>query len=188
MASSLNYHIGREALRNFFGALMQQRAFWYLALKPLEEHHIERVRLRFPSLSQLMNIGEDTLRKVLLECKLVQKNSKAVGTGFLSPSLNAWDSFIKEFGLDIEWTQVKVSGKQHFFLRLGSWNKSWPSITPTVLLRKDYCEPPLLRISRMTMFFAATVGEMELSAVLDPCAATATSNNGSAWDTERHRK
>jgi hypothetical protein len=36
----------------------------------------------------------------------------------------------------------------------------------------------------MTMFFAATVGEMELSAVLDPCAATATSNNGSVWDTE----
>jgi hypothetical protein len=51
-------------------------------------------------------------------CKLVQKNSKAVGTGFLSPLLNAWDSFIKEFGLDIEWTQVKVSGKQHFFCAL----------------------------------------------------------------------
>jgi hypothetical protein len=147
MTSSLNLHIGREALRSFFRALMQQRAFWYLVLLPMEQNHIERVRLRFPSLSQAMNIGEDTLRKVLLECKLVQKNSKAAGTGLLSLSLNAWDSFIKEYGLDIEWTQVKVNGKQHFFLRLGSWNKSWPSITPRVVLRQDNCEPPLLQIS-----------------------------------------
>jgi hypothetical protein len=65
-----------------------------------------------------MNIRQDTPCKVLPKCKLVQKNSKAAGTGFLSPSLNAWDSFIKEFGLDTEWTQVKVSGKQHFFCAL----------------------------------------------------------------------
>jgi hypothetical protein len=50
-----------------------------------------------------MNIEEDTLRKVLKECKLVQKNSKATGTRFLSPALNAWDSFIMEYGLDMEW-------------------------------------------------------------------------------------
>jgi hypothetical protein len=32
----------------------------------------------------------------------------------LSPSLNAWDSFIKEYGLDVEWSQFKVDGKQHW--------------------------------------------------------------------------
>jgi hypothetical protein len=80
----------------------------------------DRVSVRFPSLSQLMNIEEDTLRKVLKECKLVQKNSKATGTRFLSPALNAWDSFIMEYGLDMEWTQLKVDGKQHFFYALGN--------------------------------------------------------------------
>jgi hypothetical protein len=84
-----------------------------------------------------MNIEKDTLPKVLIECKLVQKNSKAAGTGFLSPSLNAWDSFIKEYGLDVEWTQCKVNGKQHFFLCIGSWNESWPCVTPRVVLRQS---------------------------------------------------
>jgi hypothetical protein len=44
-----------------------------------------------------MNIEEDTLRKVLKECKLVQKNSKAAGTRFLSPALNAWDKRTKDY-------------------------------------------------------------------------------------------
>jgi hypothetical protein len=178
MSNSLNYHLGREALRSFFCALMQQRAFWYLALLPMEQHRIDRVSHRFPSLSQLMNIEEDTLQKVLLGCKLVQKNSKAAGTGFLSPSLNAWDCFVKEYGLDVEWTPFKVDGKQHFFLRIGSWNERCPCVTPRVVLRHSTCEPPRLRISRITMFFVATIGEMELSAVLDPSAAIASLSDG----------
>jgi hypothetical protein len=175
---------------NFFHALMPQRAFWYLALLPMEQYHIERVRLCFPSLSQLMNIGEAMLCKVLLECKLLQKKSKAAGTWFLSLSWNSWDSFIKEYGLNIEWIQVKVNGKQHFFLHLGSWNKSWPSITPRVVLRQDNCEPLLLRISRTIMFVAATISKLELSAVSDPFAAIATplsvdaTSNGSSASTE----
>ncbi len=136
----------------------------------------DRVSVRFPSLSQLMNIEEDTLRKVLKECKLVQKNSKATGTRFLSPALNAWDSFIMEYGLDMEWTQLKVDGKQHFFLRIGSWSNSWPSVTPGAVLRQ-MCKPPLLRISRINMLVAASIGEMELGNVLDPSTMEGTLNN-----------
>ncbi len=87
------------------------------------------------------------LCKMLLECTLVQKNSKAAGTDFFSPSLNGWDSFIKEYRIDVKWMQLKVNGKQHFFLRIGSWNKSWPSITQRVVLRQDNCKLPLLQIS-----------------------------------------
>jgi hypothetical protein len=81
MTVSSNYHLGREVLKNFFRASSQQKAFWYLAVLPTNYHHMDnRVSVHFPSLSQLMNIEEDTLRKVLMECKLVQKNSKASGT------------------------------------------------------------------------------------------------------------
>ena len=104
----------------------------------MEQYCIDRVSLCFPSLSQLMNIEKDTLPKVLIECKLVQKNSIAAGTGFLSLSLNAWDSVIQEYELDVEWTQFNVDGKQHFFLRIGSWNESWPCVTPRVLLDKAH--------------------------------------------------
>ncbi len=136
----------------------------------------DRVSVRFPSLSQLMNIEEDTLRKVLKECKLVQKNSKATGTRFLSPALNAWDSFIMEYGLDMEWTQLKVDGKQHFFLRIGSWSNSWPSVTPGAVLRQ-MCKPPLLRISRINMLVAASIGKIELSTLPDPSTREGTLSN-----------
>jgi hypothetical protein len=56
---------------------------------------------------------------VLIEYELVQKNNRATGTRFLSLALNAWDSFIMEYGIDMEWSQLKVDGKQHFFYALG---------------------------------------------------------------------
>jgi hypothetical protein len=78
-----------------------------------------------------------------------------------------------EYGLDTEWTQFKVDEKQHFFLCIGSWSKSWPSVTLGAVLRQ-VCKPPLLQISQINMLVAASIGEMELSTVLDPSTMEGT--------------
>jgi hypothetical protein len=55
----------------------------------------------------MLNLEEKLVRKVLLECRLLKKNSRAKGNGLVSPMYQLWEDFIREHGVDIEWSMCK---------------------------------------------------------------------------------
>ncbi len=136
--SSADCRIGREALANFFFSLSTQKAHWYLIILPTDSgSDLDLLHSTFPSLSYLLNLDEVFFRKVLLECSLLKKNSRATGNGLVSPTFQLWDDYIKEDNVEIEWTMCKIGGKARNFVKIGTWSKDHPSLTPQYIWRKS---------------------------------------------------
>ena len=63
----------------------------------------------------------------------------------------------------------KIGGKARYFVKIGTWSKDHPSLTPRYIWRKSSSiKIPKLRVEKLAQEFAAQVGLMDLSAVFDP--------------------
>ncbi len=83
-------------------------------------------------------------------------------------------NFTDEFDVNIEWTTSKFGGGSRlFFVRVGSWSKVHPFMTPQqIWTNKENYKVPRLRVDRLTQDVARAIGEMDLHQVLDPLYAT----------------
>ena len=137
--SLVNCHIGRAALTNFFFSLSSQKAHWYLIILPTEiDDDYNLLRSTFPPLSYLLNLEEQLVRKVLLESRLLKRNSRAKANGLVSPIYQLWEDYIRENGVDIEWSMCKIGGKARFFVQIAVSN-GWFQFVPMFI-------DPLLQI------------------------------------------
>jgi hypothetical protein len=72
MANSSSYD-GRQALADFFGAMVTQKAHWYsMGVDISSDPRNAELTKIFPSLSTLLSIEHDTMVSVLQLCQLVQ--------------------------------------------------------------------------------------------------------------------
>jgi hypothetical protein len=127
------------------------------------------LRSTFPPLSYLLNLEEHLVQKLLLECRLLKQKAQAKGNGLVSPMLQLWGDFIREYGIDIEGSTCKIGGKARFMVRVGAWSKDHPSLTPQQVWRKaSSIKIPKLRVDRLMHEFAAKIGAMNLDDVIDP--------------------
>jgi len=127
------------------------------------------LRSTFPPLSYLLNLEEQLVRKVLLESRLLKRNSRAKANGLVSPIYQLWEDYIRENGVDIEWSMCKIGGKARFFVRISVWSNDHPTITPQQIWRNaSSIKIPKLHVEWLTQEFAAMVGEVSLNEVVDP--------------------
>jgi hypothetical protein len=122
----------------FFFSVSSQKAHWYLIILPTNTNNVcNELRSIFPPLSYLLNIEEQLLRAVLLRCNLLKWNAKGKGHGNVTPLQELWTNFSDEFDINIEWTTSKFGGGSRlFFVRVGSWSKVHPSMTPQQILEE----------------------------------------------------
>jgi hypothetical protein len=104
-------NIGVRALTDFFLAIALQKARWYnltpSILGPLEAE----INAVSPPLSSVLNLDMRTMAKVLEVCGLTQrKGSQSL------PVLQAWESFIAEYKVEIEVTTFAFENKRHYFV------------------------------------------------------------------------
>jgi hypothetical protein len=148
-----------------------QKAHWYLIILPTNTNNdCNELCSIFPPLSYLLNIEEHVLRGVLIECKLLKRNAKGKGHGHVTLLQELWANFIDQFGINLEWTISKIGGGSRlFFIRVGSWSKEHPFMTPQqIWKKKENYKIPRLRVDRLTQDVARAIGEMNLHQVLDP--------------------
>jgi hypothetical protein len=127
----------------------------------------------------MLNLEEKLVRKVLLECRLLKKNSRAKGNGLVSPMYQLWEDFIREHGVDIEWSMCKKKGnKARFFVQIGAWSHDHQTMTPQQIWRNAASfKIPKLCVERLAQAFTAMVGEMSLNEVADPLYEIPLSSN-----------
>jgi hypothetical protein len=157
MSSAQN--IARKALADFFAAVELQRAHWYLIKVAMEgEAYCHDLNLLFPSLSSLLSVRGDLLTAVGEIAGVVYQRRN-----ISSPLLHAWENFIAEYKLRNELTTFSVAGKKRILIRVGSRSQRQPAVTPKVIwsTRASY-EKPRLRISTLSMSFAAAVGNLDI--------------------------
>jgi hypothetical protein len=63
--------------------------------------------------------------------QFVEAECKGKGHGNVTPLQELWANFSDEFDVNIEWTTSKFGGGSRlFFVRVGSWSKVHPFMTP----------------------------------------------------------
>jgi hypothetical protein len=116
------------------------------------------------------------------------RNSEKRG---ITTNLFGWESFIKEFMLDIELSQFYIFKKRRLLLRFGSWDsRLHPKKKPAEMWStslKGSLKVPRLRISSLLKDFAIKVGEM--AAITQPVLGAESdeeeeSNSGGGSDGE----
>ncbi len=110
---------GRQALADFFGAMVTQKAHWYcLSVLPASDATNVEVNQIFPLLSTLLSVEPGLMLSMLQLSGLAQ-----LRRGKVSISIKTWTEFIAEKRLDIEITTFSVVNRRYNFIRVGSWNK-----------------------------------------------------------------
>jgi len=109
---------GRQALADFFGAMVTQKAHWYcLSVLSASDPASAQLSKIFPSLSTLLSVEPGLMNSVLQLCGLAQ-----LRRGKVSLVMKAWMDLIAEKRLDVEITTFSTD-KRRYFIRVGSWNK-----------------------------------------------------------------
>ena len=112
-------NIGRQALADFFRAMVAHRAHWYSILIPEDEtYSTSRLCSVFPPLSSLLSIDGGIMKQVFKVCGLLYTRGR-----ISSPLLNAWEEFLVEYQVDAEMTTFSIERKKRCFIRIGSWHK-----------------------------------------------------------------
>ncbi len=151
MMNSSNF-IGCQALADFFGSMVMQKAHWYSMTNPSSDMSSNKINLIFPTLSMLLSVGPEIMDSVLQLCRLTQ-----VTRGKAASIMNAWKDFIAEKRVDIKSTTFSISNRRWYFIRIGSWNKiRHPPKLPLSCWREKILAPKL-RISGLTKAFAWVV-------------------------------
>jgi len=122
---------GRQALADFFGAMVTQKAHWYcLSVLPASDATNVEVNQIFPLLSTLLSVEPGLMLSMLQLSGLAQ-----LRRGKVSISIKTWTEFIAEKRLDIEITTFSVVNRRYNFIPfsvvnrrynfipVGSWNK-----------------------------------------------------------------
>jgi hypothetical protein len=150
---------GRQALADFFGAMVTQKAHWYcLSVLPASDATNVEVNQIFPLLSTLLSVEPGLMLSMLQLSGLAQ-----LRRGKVSISIKTWTEFIAEKRLDIEITTFSVVNRRYNFIRVGSWNKDRHPPQLPLQLWRDKISPPKLRISGLTRAFAECVGRLDLA-------------------------
>ncbi len=106
---------------------------------------------------------------MLLESRLLKRNLWAKANRLVSPIYKLWEDYIRENGVDIEWSMCKTGGKARFFVQIGVWSDDHPTMTPQQIWRNaSSIKIPKLHVEWLMQAFAAMVGEMSLNEVVDP--------------------
>ena len=157
--------VGRQALADFFSALVPQRAHWYSIILPIGEGGSEdRIAAAFPPLSKIASLHEEMLREILLQCGLLQFRQKS-GHSVLEQE---WLNFKCEFDLaDFEVTHFTIKKKKRYYVRLGSWSallhirrspaEIWSSSSSGKL------RVPRVSTSSIRMTLAQAIGSLDLT-------------------------
>jgi len=150
----------RKALADFLVATDMQRAHWYAIMESKDCNVAEEINKVFPPLSHLLGIREDLFAAVGELAGVI-----VLRRGVFSVPLHAWEKFIAEYKLTNELTSFSVANKTRMFIRVGSWSHRHPGITPKAIWKKrgEY-NKPMLRVSTVTMAFAAAIGTLEVTA------------------------
>jgi len=155
---SSGQNIARKALADFFAATEMQHAHWYQVKEATVGTHLNEVNKAFPSLSTLLSIPEELLVAIEKTAGLV-----SFRRGVFSSITMAWEALIAEYKLDNELTTFSCGGRPRLFIKVGSWSRRHPGVTPEFIwATKGEYRKPMLRISTLTMAFAATIGNLEL--------------------------
>jgi hypothetical protein len=154
---SLCQSIARKAFADFFAATEVQHAHWYQVKEATVGCRINEINNAFPSLSKLLSIPEELLMAVEEAAGLV-----SVRRGVFSPKKLAWEALIAEYRLNNEITSFRCGDRVRIFVKVGSWSHRHPGITPeSIWATKGAYRRPMLRISRLTMAFAAGIGNLD---------------------------
>jgi len=138
--------IARKALADFFAATEVQHAHWYQVKEAT-------------SLSSLLSIPEELLIAIEKAAGLIN-----LGRDVFSPILMAWEALLAEYKLSNELTLFSCGGRLKMFIKVGSWSCPHPGITPeSIRATKGKYRKPMLRISTLTMAFAATIVTLQLT-------------------------
>ena len=149
---------GRQALADFFGAMVTQKAHWYcLSVLSASDPASAQLSKIFPSLSTLLSVEPGLMNSVLQLCGLAQ-----LRRGKDSLVMKAWMDLIAEKRLDVEITTFSTD-KRRYFIRVGSWNKDRHPPKLPLHCWRDRISPPKLRISGLTRVFAECVGLLDLA-------------------------
>ncbi len=168
---SLCQSIARKAFADFFAATEVQHAHWYQVKEATVGCRINEINNAFPSLSKLLSIPEELLMAVEEAAGLV-----SVRRGVFSPKKLAWEALIAEYRLNNEITSFRCGDRVRIFVKVGSWSHRHPGITPeSIWATKGAYRRPMLRISRLTMAFAAGIGNLD-------CRLPTSSGNDSDSD------
>jgi len=148
----------RKALADFFAATEMQHAHWYQVKEATVGTHLNEVNKAFPSLSTLLSIPEELLVAIEKTAGLV-----SFRRGVFSSITMAWEALIAEYKLDNELTTFSCGSRPRLLIKVGSWSRRHPGVTPEFIwATKGEYRKPMLRISTLTMAFAATIGNLEL--------------------------
>ncbi len=106
-------NIGRQALADFFRAMVTQNAHWYSIFVP-EGEDCSGVHDVFPPLSKLLSIDVGMMNEVLQACGLLYTRGK-----ISSPLLSAWNEVLVEYQVDAESTTFSINNNRDFLSGLG---------------------------------------------------------------------
>ena len=124
------------------------------------EYNNKKICDAFPPLSSLLCIEDRILLQMLAAARLAQHSEKRGYTTVLF----GWESFIREFTLDVEVSQFHIFKKRCLLIRIGSWDKALhPPKKPAEIWSASLqgsIKLPKLRISSLVKGFAVKVGEI----------------------------
>jgi hypothetical protein len=100
--------------------MSSQKAHWYNIIAPSKSDPLSNdINRIFSTLSSLLNIDATIMNRVLEKSSLCHRRGEV-----LFPVVQAWHDFITEYGIDVELTMFSIGSKRHYFLRIGSYNRS----------------------------------------------------------------
>ncbi len=161
-SSNSESDLAKEALAFFFRAMSLHKAHWYSLYHPTDDNNnnIKKIYECFPSLSSVLCIEEGIMLKMLTTGGLARSSEKRGVT----TNLFSWESFLKEFMLDVEVSHFYIFKKRRLLVRFGSWdNAVHPKKKPAEIWSaslKNSLKLPRLRISSLLKDVAAKVGEI----------------------------